>query len=186
MTAFFLSFLAVGLAMLAGREAVRVSRIAGSGASAGALFAVVAVVGIVACGLAAWLAGEFAQLLSSRQQSWFVAAALVLAGLEVIFLDAPKAPSEPTHSLGAMAIVLFAGVLADASGLLIISLSIATGAPAMVATGGALAVAGVLGAAAMAGPAWEKLPRMPMRWTIGPLLLICAFVIAFFPPEALT
>ncbi|KLI62991.1 hypothetical protein [Aurantiacibacter marinus] len=186
MTAFFLSFLGVGLAMLAGREGVRVSRIAGAGASEGSLIAMVAVIAIAACALAALLAGEFAQLLSSHQQSWFVAAALVLAGLEVIFLDAPKAPSEPTRSLGAVGIVLFAGVLADASGLLIISLSIATGAPGLVAGGGALAVAGVLGAAAMAGPAWEKLPRLPMRWTIGIILLASALIIAFSPPEVLT
>ena len=76
--------------------------------------------------LAAWLAGEFAPLFTPRQQSWFVAAALVFAGLEVIFLDAPPAPKEPTRSLGALGIVLFAGDLADASGLVILSLAVAT------------------------------------------------------------
>ena len=185
MTSFFLAFLAIALAMVAGREAVRVSRIAAAGASGWAMFAVIACVSIAACALAAWLAEAFASLLLDRQQSWFVAAALVLAAMEVIFLDAPRPPKEATQSLGALALVLFAGVLADASGLLVLSLSIATGEAVLVAAGGALAVTGVLGAAALAGPDWEKLPRQPLRWAVGLVFLASAALIAFSPPLAL-
>jgi len=140
---------------------------------------VIAAVAIAACALAAWLAGELAALLPSRQQNWFVAAALVLAALEVIFLDAPRVPREPTQSLGALALVLFAGVFADASGLLVLSLSMATGEPWLVASGGAVAVIGVMGAAVLAGSDWEKLPRLPLRWSIGVLLLAGGAIIVF-------
>lgn len=179
MTAFFLSFLAVALAMLAGREAVRVSRLVAAGAPAWAVFAVVIIAAIAACALAAWLAGGLAALLPPRQQSWLVAAALVLAALETIFLDAPKAPAEPTQSLGAVAIVLLAGILADASGLLILSISILSENPVFVAAGGAAAVIGILGGAVLAGPDWEKLPRQPLRWGAGIVLITSAFVIVF-------
>lgn len=183
---FFIAFLAVALAMLAGREAVRISRLAEAGANVGALLALVAIVALAACGLAAWLAGELSALLTSRQQGWFVAAAMVLAGLEVIFLDAPAAPKEPTQSLAATGIVLFAGVLADASGLLVLSLSVATGAPGMAAAGGALAVAMVLGFAGLAGADWEKLPRLPLRWAVGIALPVGAFAIVLHTPAALS
>lgn len=185
MAPFFLTFLAVTLAMLAGREAVRVSRFAGAGANAGALLALVAMVAMAACALAAWLAGNLAELLGPQQQGWFVAAALVLGALEVIFLDAPAPPREPTQSLGALALVLFAGVLADASGLLVLSLSVATGEPVMVVAGGGLGAAMVLGLAALAGDDWEKVPRQPLRWAVGVALLAGALVVAFYPPEAL-
>lgn len=171
--------------MLAGREAVRVARVSAAGASAAALLVITAAVAIGACVLAAWLAGEFAPLFTPRQQSWFVAAALVFAGLEVIFLDAPPAPKEPTQSLGALALVLFAGVLADASGLVILSLAVATGAPMLVAAGGALAVAAVMGMAALMGEDWQKLPRMPLRWGVGIVLLASGAIIGFAPPAAL-
>ncbi len=170
--------------MLAGREALRISRIAAKGALPAPLFVIIAAVAIAACALASWLAGEFAPLLTGRQKIWFVAAAMVLAALEVIVLRAPVAPREPTRSLGAIAIVLLAGVLADASGLLILSLGVATAAPLFVAAGGALAVAGVLGAALLAGRDWEKLPLPTMRWATGIALLLGAFAIALLSPDA--
>ena len=171
--------------MLAGREAVRVARFSAAGASAPALLVLITLVAIGACALAAWLAGEFAPLFTPRQQSWFVAAALVFAGLEVIFLDAPPAPKEPTRSLGALGIVLFAGVLADASGLVILSLAVATAEPVLVAIGAALAVIIVTGFAALAGEDWHKLPRVPLRFAVGGVLLAAGAIIVFFPPAAL-
>lgn len=171
--------------MLAGREAVRVSRFAAAGASLPVLLVVIVIAAAGACALLMWLAGGLAPLFTPRQQSWFVAAALVFAGLEVIFLDAPARPKEPTRSLGALAIILFAGVLADASGLAVLSLAVATGAYGLVAAGGAVAVAGVMAMAALAGDDWEKLPRTALRWGVGLLLLAAAAIIAFSPPAIL-
>jgi len=185
MTAFFLAFLAIALVMLAGREAVRISRITAAGASPWAVFAIIVIAAIAACALAAWLAGAFATMLSPRQHGWLVAAALVLAALEVVFLKTPKTPTEPTQSLGALALVLFAGILADASGLLVLSLSILSETPALVAAGGALAVTSVLGAAVLGGSDWEKLPRRPLRWSVGFVLILSASLIALTPPVAL-
>ncbi|RJY09919.1 hypothetical protein [Aurantiacibacter aquimixticola] len=181
MTGLFLSFLAIAAVLLAGREAVRVARFAAAGASTVALVAIATLVAIAASAAAAWLAGGLSAWLAPEHRTWLVAAALALAGLEVLLLRAPETPREPTRSLGALALVLFAGVLADASGLLLISLAILTEMPVPVAVGGGLAAGGVLGMAALAGADWEKLPRAVLRWTIGPLLLLAAPVIAFLP-----
>ena len=184
MSTFFLTFLAVALAMLAGREALRVARISAAGAGGGALLGVIVVCAIGACAAAAALALTFADLLTAQQKGWFVAAALVLAAAEVMFLDAPDAPSEPTHSLGAIGIVLFAGIMADASGLLVLSLSVASGSPVMAGAGGALAALGVLSFAAFSGEDWEKLPRHVLRPVVAALLVAGAVFIGFFAPQA--
>ena len=187
MSAFFLTFLSVLLAMVAGREAVRVARLAaaGSGDGRSSLIAVAAICAVAGCAVAAWLAGSLADWLTPRQRGWLVAGALLLAALEVALLDPPARPSQPTRSLGAIALVLFAGVLTDAGGLLVLSLAVATGASALAATGGALAAAGVLSFAAFAGPDWERLPRRAMRIGVALLLAAGAAVIAFAPPSAL-
>ena len=101
-----------------------------------------------------------------------------------MFLDAPDAPAEPTRSLAAIAIVLFAGILADASGLLVLSMSVAGGSPVLAAAGGALAVLGVLAFAAFAGEDWEKLPRHILRPVVAGLLVLAAVLIGFVAPDA--
>ncbi|MBH5321838.1 hypothetical protein [Aurantiacibacter sediminis] len=180
MTTFFLTFLAVALAMVAGREAVRAARLAGAGANPAALLAIAIICSIGACAVAAWLGNSFANLLNPEHKRWLVAAALALAAAEVAFLDAPAAPQEPTQSLGAIFIVLFAGVAADASGLLVLSLSVASDDPIYAAAGGALAVTGVLGIAIMAGSDWELLPRGILRLVIAALLFVAAIAIVLF------
>ena len=184
MFAFFLTFLSVLLAMFAGREALRVARLAEATGGVGTLVALVAGVSVLACVLAAWLAGTFADLLSPQQRGWFVAAALVLAALEVMLLGLPDTPREPTRSLGAIGLVLFAGVLTDASGLLVLSIGIATGQAGLAAAGGALACAAALGAAAFARGDWEKLPRRTLQVAVGIALMAGAAVIVFAPPTA--
>ena len=185
MIALVLAFVSVALAMIAGRESVRVARLVRGGVALVPLIAAIVAVSVLASGVAAWLAGTFAGLFPPQHQHWLVAAALLLAALEVLLLGEPDVPAEPTQSLGAIALVLFAGVLTDASGLLILSLALATGAPMLSATGGALALIGVLGMAAFAGADWEALPRRPLRWTVGGALLVAAGVIALTPPTAL-
>ena len=146
------------------------------------MLGVVAVCAIAAGAAAAWLAMTFGDWLTQEQTSWFVAAALVLAAAEVMFLDAPKAPREPTQSTGAIAIVLFAGILADASGLLILAFGVASAAPLLAGAGGALAALGVLAFAVMAGADWEKLPRNILRPAVAALLVIGALAIGFSAP----
>ena len=184
MIAVVLAFVAVALAMLAGRESVRVARLARGGVALVPLLAVIAAVSALASGVAAWLAGTFAGIFPPQHQHWLVAAALLLAALEVLLLGEPDVPAEPTQSLGAIGLVLFAGIVTDASGMLVLSLALATGAPALAATGAALALIGVLGMAAFAAGDWEALPRRPLRWTVGGALLIAAGVIALVPPMA--
>ncbi len=178
MAALYLTFLAVALATLTGREAVRVARMAAAGAQTGALLAVVLVSAGLACAAVAWVAGTFGGLLDDEQKVWFVAAALALAALEVLFLDPPKPAEEPTQSLGAIALVVFAGVLADAGGLLVLSLALYSGDPALAAAGGALAAATILSVAGIAAADWEKLPRRQLRPAAAAILAISGIVIA--------
>ncbi|GGD44729.1 hypothetical protein GRI62_10430 [Erythrobacter arachoides] len=178
MPAFLLTFLTVALAMFAGREAVRVARLAQGGMAIGPLLAAITGAAVLASALAAWLAGGLAGIVSGEYRAWLVAAALALAAVEVAILASPSAPREPTASLGATAIVLLAGVATDASGLLILSLALATGEPYLAAAGGALAVAGVLAFAAIAGEDWERMPRKALRWLVVLALVVGAGVVA--------
>ncbi|WP_156170043.1 hypothetical protein [Aurantiacibacter luteus] len=178
MPAFLLTFLTVALAMFAGREAVRTARLAAGGAPLGGLLLAIAGAAVLASAFAAWLAGSLANLVTGDYRSWFVAAALALAALEVALLSTAKTPREPTASIGATALVLLSGIATDASGLLILSLALATGAPALAAAGGALAVIGVLGFAAIAGEDWERMPRRALRWLVVLALTVGAGVVA--------
>lgn len=184
MPAFFLTFLAVALALFPGREAVRVARLVEGGMPWTALLAIIPAVAIIACSIAAWLAGTLGQLVSADLAMWLVAGALLIAALEVALLSRPDAPREPTASLGATAIVLLAGIVTDASGMLVLALALVTGAPFMTAAGGALAVTGVLSFAAIAGSDWEKMPRQSLRWLVALALVVGAGAIGLFAVSA--
>lgn len=187
MSAFFLSFLSVALAMFAGREAVRVARLSEGGMAQTRLVGIAALAALVGAGFAAWLAGSLAPLVAGDWRAWLVAAALLLAALEVLLLGPPPpVPSEATASLGATALVLLAGIVSDASGLVVLSIALATGQPLFAGLGGALAAAGVLAFAAIAGADWERMPRELLRWIVAAALMTGAVVIAFLLPEALT
>ena len=84
------------------------------------------------------------------------AARAELAALELMFASARRAPAEPTRSLGAIALVLFAGQLTDAARFLVLALAVASGEPALAAVGGALGSGAVLTAGWALGEDWEK------------------------------
>ena len=177
MPAFFLTFLAVAAAMLAGRDAVRLARLrAGLGWMA-PLCVTVLLAALGAAALAAWIADELAPLLSGAMKPLVVGLALALAGLEVLLRRLPSEPKEPTRSMGAITLVLLLGMLIDAGGFIILSLAIATGEPWLAASGGALAAIVVHFAAIFAGNDWEQLPLRAMRWVTGTSLLLAAAAI---------
>lgn len=178
MPAFFLTFLAVAAAMVAGSDAVRVARLR-AGLGWGAPLAVTVVLAALAgAALAAWIAAEFAPWLRPQIKPLVVALALALAGLEVLLRKPPARPREPTRSMGAITLVLLLGMVTDASGFTILSLAIATGEPLLAGAGGALGATVVLGAAILAGGDWQKLPLALMRKVVGGALILTAIVIA--------
>ena len=90
---------------------------------------------------------------------------------------------EPTASLGALAIVVLAHQITDASRFLIFALAVAFAAPLAAGLGGALAGAASLGLAWVLPEVFVHGRLQLVRQGIGALLLVVATV-AFF--EAIT
>ena len=178
MPAFFLTFLAVAAAMLAGKDAVRVARLRVALGWGGPLLATVLVAALAGAGLAAWIADGLSPLIPSGFKPLVVAIALGLAGLEVLLRSASAKPKEPTRSVGAITLVLLLGMVTDASGFIILSIAIATGEPLFAAAGGALGAIVVLVGAIIAAEDWQHLPRKLLRYGVGGGLLVVALAIA--------
>ena len=179
MPALFLALLTSVLAMLGGRSARLVARVAGVlGGSAGLLLAGW-LCAIASSALAAWMGAVLAPRMPPAGQAMFVALALALAAIELVATRERPAPAEPTRSLGAIALVLFAGQVTDAARFLVLALALATGAPSMAGAGGALGSGAVLTAAWMLRGEWDaRLPVRGIRFTVGALFLVAALVMA--------
>jgi Ca2+/H+ antiporter, TMEM165/GDT1 family len=172
--AFFLTFLAVALALLAGRESVRVARLSAARGGAIGLWLAFLAAGFSAAILAAVLAGELEKLLEPELHGWLVAAALTVAGIEVLALTAPPRPREAAQSVVATLLVIFTELITGAAGLLVIALGVALDSRVMAGAGGALGAMAALSMAALAQDDWEKLPHRALRLAGGGVLLIAA------------
>jgi hypothetical protein len=180
MPAFFLTFLAVTAAMLAGRDAVRVARLKQSLGWTGPLLVTILLAAAAGAGLAAWIADGLAPLIRDTFKPVVVAIALGMAGAEVLLREPPAATREPTRSMGAITLVLLLGMVTDASGFIILSLALATTTPLFAAAGGALGATVVLVGAVLAAEDWEKLPLRWIRLVIGSALLLVAVLLVLF------
>lgn len=180
MPAFFLTFLATALVLLAGRDAVLVARLAAAHGRIGVLLPAIGLAGIAYAAVAAWLAGELAPILVGPAAPLFVAIALTIAGAEVLVLRSGKPPAEPTRSLGATLLVLLLRLLTGAAGFLVLALAVLTGAPWLAGAGGAAGAFTALVLAASAGAEWERLPHAALRLPGGGALLLAALVTGFF------
>lgn len=180
MPAFFLTFVAVAAAMPAGRDAQRVARLRVTLGWTGPLLVTALLAALAGAGLAAWIAGGLAPLIPTDFKPVAVAVALGLAGLEVLLRAPPAETREPTRSMGAITLVLLLGMVTDASGFIILAMSVATGEPLLAAAGGALGALTVLVAAILAAEDWRALPLNVMRPVIGTGLLLAAIMIVLF------
>lgn len=180
MPAFFLTFVAVAAAMLAGRDAVRVARLRAALGWGGPLLATAVLAALAGGALAAWIADELAPIIPAAFKPLVVAVALGLAGLEVLLRAPPDQPKEPTRSMGAITLVLLLGMVTDASGFTILAMAITTGEPLLAAVGGAFGAVVVLGAAILAGADWQQLPLPAMRRIVGAGLLLTATAIVIY------
>jgi hypothetical protein len=179
MPALFLALLTSALAMLGGRSArVTAGMAEALGGSAG-LLAVSWLGAIASSAVAAWAGMVMLPLMAPEAKAMFVALALALAAIELFVARDRAAPTEPTRSLGAIALVLFAGQLTDAARFFVLALALATGAPVLAATGGALGSGAVLSAAwALRGEWDERIPARTVRLGIGALFAFAAIVVA--------
>ena len=178
MPALFLALLTAALAMAGGRTARVTGQLAAAlGARAGLLLACW-LTAVATATLAGWASTWIAPAMPAAGKAMFVAVALALSALELLFARSRLAPSEPTRSLGAVALVLLAGQVTDAARLFVLALAVATGAPAFAAAGGAIGSGAVLTSAWALGSEWEQLPLRAMRLGVAGLFLIGAVIVA--------
>lgn len=176
MPSLFLALLALALATVAGREAVRVAQLAQALAQSWVLLLACWLAVAAGLGLAAWLGAGIAARLHPDAKTMLVAFALGLAGLELWWQRAPRQPDEPTRSFGAIALVLAAGQLTGSGGLLALALAGSAGVPLLAGIGSVAGATAVLTVAwAMAGE-WERLPLAALRHGVAVLLLLAALV----------
>ncbi|RKF21790.1 hypothetical protein D6851_07150 [Altericroceibacterium spongiae] len=181
MSAFFLAFLSCLGMTFAGREQVLVARLSGRLGQGRGLLVLVWLSSIGTSALAAWLAKSMTPLLVPTARQLFVGFALGLAGLDLLLGRQRRLPVEPTRSLGAIGLVLFTGQLTDSARFLILALSVLTGAPFWVASGGIIGSGAALTVAWMAGEFWEK--RLPLRvfqYVAGGLFLLASVMVLLF------
>ena len=179
MPALFLALLTSAVAMLGARSTRLTARMAEALGGSGGLLFVGWLGAIAASALAAWAGALLEPQMAPAAKAMFVALALALAAIELLVARDRPVPAEPTRSLGAIALVLFAGLLTDAARFFVLALAVATGAPVLAAAGGALGSGAVLSAAWAMGGEWDlRLPLRAIRLGAGGLFGLAAIVVA--------
>lgn len=182
MTGLLFALLATLLVGVGARDQVLVAQLAERQGARPSLLLVAIASGMAAAGLAAWGGAQVAEQVGGRAGLLLIALALALAGLEMLIIAPGRAPVEPTHSLGAFAIVVFAVQLTDAARFLVFAIGIATSAPLTTGLGGAVGAAIVVGVA-WAAPGLLHMGRLrTVRRLLGGLLLVVAALLA---PQAI-
>jgi hypothetical protein len=178
MTGFYFTLLAVLLVGFGARDQATVAALTQrQGARPGVLLVAIAV-SVASAALAAWGATLVAPMLPAKARLILAAMALGLAGAEALVLAPRCKPEEPTLSLGALAIVLFAQQLTDGVRFLVFAIAAATSAPIAAGMAGAVG-GGVLLAAGWVAPGFLGHPRMRViRRAIGGVILLIAVFLA--------
>ena len=183
MAGMLFTMLAVLLAGTGARDQVMMAHLcAAQGGRQMLLLTGIATAGAAAA-VAAWASLAFSAQMVPEARLVLAAMALALAGGEsLVFGPRPK-PAEPTHSLGALAIVLFANQLTDAARFLVFAIAVSTAAPLSAGIGGAAGGAIVMALGwALPERADDKRLRQ-VRRAIGVLLLVIAGIVVL---QALT
>lgn len=176
MTGLLFALLATVVVGLGARDQVLVGQLSDRHGPRPAVLLVACLSGALAASAAAWGGVQMAGMIGSSARLFLVALAIGLAGLELIVRSPRPAPNEPTHSLGAFALVLFAIQLTDAARFVVFALAVLTRAPLTTAMGGAV------GAMLVVAAGWSGLvaaaPRLrPVRRMLGVLLLLLAIAL---------
>lgn len=176
MPAFYLTLIAVLLAGLGARDQVTLAGVALRQRGRPALLITAVLCACATAALAAWAAGRMLPILPPPARMIFAAVAVAFAGVESMLLVPRRYLAEPTHSLGAFALVLAAHQVTDAARFLIFGLGVGMGAP--IASG----AGGVLGGAALAFFAWgspeffESSAARRMRRAVGGVLVLVSLI----------
>ena len=138
MTGCLFALLAALLAGFGARDQMRVAQLSAPNGPRPMLLLTGIATGALASGLAAWATREVASGINHGACLLVAAMALAVAGAESLFVAPGKPPREPTNSLGAAAIVLFADQITDSARLLILAIALASEQPLAAGVGGAV------------------------------------------------
>ncbi len=180
MNGLLFALLAVLIAGIAARDQLTLAALAlrrGTGAGETGWPVTAVVVSLASAVLAAWGASVALPVLAPAARQFAAAVALVLGGGEMLLARQRRVPQEPTRSLAALAIVLFAQQLTDAARFLIFAIALATAAPVPAGIGGALGGVGSVLLGWMA-PQWiSASAAIWVRRGAGVLLLTIGVVV---------
>ncbi|WP_390550463.1 hypothetical protein [Qipengyuania sp. MTN3-11] len=128
--------------------------------------------------LAAWFGGVIGSDLSDSAETMLVAIALLIVAAELVRWRPAILAREPTHSLGAMTVVLLARQIGDPPRLIVFALAAGGAVPMATGIGGAVAtVAGMAVALAMGYDGLVRLPLATIRRVLSGLAFVAAIVI---------
>jgi hypothetical protein len=133
---FLFALLAVALAGIGARDQILLAQLGVAQGRRPAQLVTAMLSGTLAACAAGWAAQAAAPEFAPALRPMMAAIALALAGGESLLLRPPRPPREPTHSLGASAIVLFAHQLTDAARILVFALALTDPATAWLAVAG--------------------------------------------------
>jgi hypothetical protein len=174
MAAFYLTFMAVLLSGIAARDQMTIAALTRAQGQRFGVLATGLACAAASSALAGYAAAKFLGTIPFPARPVLQAIALGLAGLESLILSPRRDPREPTHSLGALGLVLVAHQVTDAARFTLFGLAIGMGAPLAAGLGGGLA--GLVLVAA----AWALAPLFATRWiravrkVVGGLLVVIA------------
>ncbi|MEW4449054.1 hypothetical protein [Qipengyuania sp. JC766] len=178
MSGFLFAFVAVFVTSFGGRDQLLVAELTGRlGSTIG--LAVTACLTVILATVAMTLAGDtVASLLPVSARSMLVAIALIFVAIELFWPMKPLALAEPTRSLAAIGIVLFARQIGDAARFCVFALA------AAYAGNWAVGAGGVMGGVTVMILAWTtgadlfaRLPVLTLRRVVGAIVLCVAIVI---------
>ncbi len=178
MTSLLFAMVAAFLAATGARDQLAVARLRARLGASPALLAVALASAIATAFVAAWFGGRLSQTMSADASTMFVAIALLLAAVECAWPNRERKLEEPTRSLGAIAIVLFARQLTDASRFLVAAFAVAFASPMLAGLGGAVGGGAAVAVGwAMGGALEASLPLRGIRIALAILLFLTAILV---------
>ncbi len=174
MTGFLVALIAVLIAGMGARDQLLVAAIAVRQPGRGLILVAALVSAVTTAMVAAWLALKTAPQLTGDARSMFAALALAVAAIELVLVWPARLPTEPTQSLGAFALVMFAQQLTDASRFLLFAIAVASATPLSTAWGGAGGAALVVALGWVGGAELLALRLVLLRRLVGSIFLALA------------
>ncbi|MEZ5680470.1 MAG: hypothetical protein R3E14_04150 [Erythrobacter sp.] len=175
MTAFLFALLAAFAAGFGARDQQLVAALRDRLGQSVGLLAIALASAVATAFAAAWFGTVLGSSMSRDASTMFIAIALLISAAECAWPVRRSEPIEPTRSLGAIAIVLFARQLTDAARFLVLAVAAAYAAPEMAALGGAVGGSFAVALGWMMGD--RELARLPVT-TIRRSLAAFLFVVA--------